>query len=65
MQYIADIWGVEAGIEGGIHKMRLLWQHKSQEKYWGFLLIEAHNAFNEENQTAIMWEFRHEWTSDT
>ena len=41
--------GVEAGIEGGIHEMRVLWEEHSQEEEWGFLLIAAQNASNEEN----------------
>ena len=43
--------GVEAVVEGGIRDMRLLWVQHSQEEDWGFLLIDARNAFNEENQT--------------
>ena len=43
--------GVEAGIECGIHDVRLLWEQHYQEEEWGFLLIDARNAFNEENQT--------------
>ena len=51
---------VEAGIEWGMHYMRLLWAQHSQEEYWGFLLIDARNSFNEENQTAMLWAVRHE-----
>ena len=40
---------MEEGIEGGIHGMRLLWAHHSQEEDWGFLLIDAWDEFNEEN----------------
>ena len=32
---------VEAGIEGGIHAMRVLWEEHSQEEDWRFLLIDA------------------------
>ena len=32
--------GVEAGIERGIHDMRLLWEYHSQEEDWGFLFID-------------------------
>ena len=53
--------GVEAGVEGAIHAARLQWMQHSQEEEWGFLLIYARNASNEENQTAMLWAFRHEW----
>ena len=32
---------VEAGIEGGIHAMRVLWEEHSLEEDWRFLLIDA------------------------
>ena len=57
--------GVEAGIEGGIHAMRVLREEHSQEEDRVFLLIDARNAFNEENRTAMLWDFRHEWPSGT
>ena len=41
--------------------MRLQWAHHSQEEDWGFLLIDAWNAFNGYNRTAMIWAFRHEW----
>ena len=41
--------------------MRLLWAQQSQEEDWGFLLVGARNAFNEDNRTAMLWDFRHEW----
>ena len=56
--------GVEAGIEGAIHAARLQWaQHSDEEEDWGFLLIDARNAFNEENRTAMLWAVRYEWPS--
>ena len=55
--------GVEAGIEGAIHAMRVLWEEHAQEEDWGFLLIDTHNAFNEEIRTAILWVVRHKWPS--
>ena len=54
---------LEAGIEGAIHAMRVLWEEHSKEEYWGFLLIDARNEFNEESHTAMLWDFRHEWPS--
>ena len=52
--------GIEVVIEGGIHVIQFLWQHNSQEKDWGFLLIEACNASNEKNQTEMLWAARYE-----
>ena len=55
--------GLEAGIEGAIHAMRVLFEEHRKEEDWGFLLIDARNAFNEENWTAMLWAVRHEWPS--
>jgi hypothetical protein len=41
--------GLEAGMEGGIHAMRLLWEQHAAEEEWGFLLVDARNVFNEGN----------------
>ena len=54
---------LEAGIEGAIHTMRVLWDEHKKEEDWGFLLIDTRNAFNEENRTAMLWVIRHEWPS--
>ena len=56
--------GLNAGIDGGIHAVkRLLQEHSHQEK-WGFLLVDACNAFNEEgNRMWTLWMIRHEWAS--
>ena len=34
--------------------MGVLWEEHAQEEEWGFLLIDARNAFNEENWTAML-----------
>ena len=46
--------GLEAGIEGAIHAMRVLWDKHKKEEDWGFLLIDARNALNEENRTDMI-----------
>ena len=55
--------GLEAGIEGAIHAMRVLWEEHKKEDDWGFLLIDACNAFNEENRTDMLWAVLYEWPS--
>ena len=55
--------GLEVGIEGAIHAMHFFWEEYKKEEYWGFLLIDTRNAFNEENRTAMLWAVRHEWPS--
>jgi hypothetical protein len=55
--------GPEAGIEGGIHAMQNLWELHQGDEDWGFLLIDAKNAFNEQNETVMLWAVRHEWPS--
>ena len=30
---------------------------------WGFLLIDARNAFNEENRAAMIWAVWYQWPS--
>ena len=52
-----------SGDWGAIHAARLQWAQISQEEDWGFLLIDARNAFNEENRTAMLWAARHKWPS--
>ena len=45
--------------------MRLLWAQYSQEKDWGFLLIDMQNAVNEENWTEMLWDVRNDCPSDS
>jgi hypothetical protein len=44
--------GPEAGIEDGIHAMQNLWELHQRDEDWSFLLIDAKNAFDEQNRTA-------------
>ena len=55
--------GLEAGIEGAIHAMCVFWEEYKTEEDQGFLLIDARNAFNEENQTAMLWPVQNECPS--
>ena len=40
--------------------MRVLWEEHSQKEDWEFILIDAWNAFNEENRTAMLWAILNE-----
>jgi hypothetical protein len=53
--------GLESGIEGAIHAMNQQWELHKAEEEWGFLLIDAKNAFNELNRIVMLWIIRHEW----
>jgi hypothetical protein len=55
--------GLEAGIKGGIHAIKELWKQHEKEEEWEFLLVDASNAFNELNQTAMLWTIQHKWQS--
>ena len=55
--------GLEAGIEGAVHAVRAMWNGTEENEEWGFLLVDAANAFNAGNRTAILWTVRHLWPS--
>ena len=46
--------GLSAGIEGGIHGMNQLWKENEGLHNFGFLLVDARNAFNEVNRIALL-----------
>jgi hypothetical protein len=55
--------GLQGGIEAAIHAMQDIWDFRYMEEEWGFLLIDAKNAFNEMDRTVMMWNVRNEWLS--
>jgi hypothetical protein len=60
--------GLEAGIKGSIHAMTAdammqLWELHQQEEEWGFPIIDAKNACNEQNWTGMLWTVWHVWPS--
>ena len=57
--------GMESGIKGGIHVIRLLWKNHSQEESWGFLLIATRNKLNYDNHNTMLWVVQHEWPRGT
>ena len=55
--------GPDAGIEGGIHAAKVLWQGHSHKEEWGILVVDARDVFNEGNRMLALWTIRHEWVS--
>jgi hypothetical protein len=53
--------GPQAGIEGGIHTIRNLWDQCKAEEEWGFLLVDARITSFELNRMVMLWTIRHEW----
>ena len=51
--------GLSAGIEGAVHAMNALFDEKAlPHSHWGFLLIDAKNAFNAMNRLLALWQAR-------
>ena len=46
-----------------IYRVQTLWDKNSNTKDWGFLLVDAKNAFNEIIRFGILWMVRHLWPS--
>ena len=55
--------GLEAGIEGGMHDIDMEWELREQDEDWGFLLVDARNAFDKLIRKQMPWSARHLWPS--
>jgi hypothetical protein len=55
--------GLHGRIDGVIHAVQSMWDTHRMEEDWGFLLIDAKNAFNEQRRAMLLWNVRHEWPS--
>ena len=55
--------GIKSVIDGAIHGVKALWYKNSSTEDWGFLLVDAKNAFNKINRFGILWTVRHLWPS--
>ena len=55
--------GLKAGIYGVVHGVQIIWDSKFSMEDWGFILVDAKNAFNEINRIGILWTVLHLWPS--
>ena len=53
--------GLPAGIEGAIHAAREHWDAQADQPDFGFLQIDAKNAFNELDRTMMLYVTRYLW----
>ena len=54
--------GLSAGIEGAVHAMGNLFDERAVPgSNWGFLLVDAENAFNAMNRIVALWQARRRW----
>ena len=57
-----QIWaGLKSVIDGAVHMVQTIWDTKSTTEDWGFLLVDAKNAFNYINQIGMLWTVCHLW----
>ena len=54
---------LKAGIDGAVHGVQDSWDENSTTEDWGFLLVDAKNAFNDINRVEMLWKVRHVWPS--
>ena len=55
--------GIPAGIEAAIHSVNECVDGNHDTDDWGFILVDAKNAFNELNIYTMLWTVRHLWPS--
>ena len=55
--------GLKTVIDGAIHRVQALWDKNLTTENWGFLPVDANNAFNNINLVGILWMVRHSWPS--
>ena len=50
--------GLKAVIDRDVHGFQSIWDENLSTEYWGFLLVDAKNVFNEINRIIILRKVR-------
>jgi hypothetical protein len=53
--------GLPAGIEGAIHAARKQWEQQADQPDFGFVQVDAKNAFNELDRTMMLYVTHYLW----
>ena len=53
--------GMQSGIEGAVHAANKVWEDHTTEPDFGFLLLDANNAFNRINRSTMLYVLRYQW----
>ena len=57
-----QLWsGPKAVIDGAVHRVQYIWDEDLTTEDWGFLLVDANNAFNKMYRVGTLWTFRNLW----
>ena len=54
---------MSAGIEAAVHSANEVVDGNYETDDWGFILVDARNAFNKLNRYTMLWTVKHLWPS--
>ena len=55
--------GLNEGINIAFHGVQYIWDEKLTTEDWGFLIVDANNAFNKINRVGMLWTVKYLWLS--
>jgi hypothetical protein len=57
------MWRDQGGVDGAIYAAQVMWESHHMEENCGSLLIDARNAFNEQDRMVMLWNVQYRWPS--
>ena len=46
--------GLKTGIDGAVHGVQAIWDENPTTQDWGFLIVDANNAFKDINRVGML-----------